>query len=108
VLTGDHHEQSNAAGRLIAAVHNPHANKLTVQFLAAVAEHEREMDASAWRGPVTHRWSLKAAAGQFTTNVLPVIREVQAIGVLSHKTIAQALNERGVRRRAAGAAGCCS
>ena len=107
------------AGVEFAAVDNPHANKLTVHFLAAAAEHEREVfsarikvalqDAKA-RGKrlgnprlaeaqARGLASLRAAAGQFAANVLPVIREVQATGVTSRNAIAQALNERGVKTR---------
>jgi len=35
------------AGVEFVAVDNPHANKLTIHILAAVAQHEREMIESA-------------------------------------------------------------
>ncbi len=38
-----------------------------------------------------------ASADRFAANVLPVIREIQAAGVVSMKGIAKALNARGVR-----------
>jgi DNA invertase Pin-like site-specific DNA recombinase len=104
------------------AVDNPHANKLTVHILAAVAQHEREMisertrlalQAARARGtklgnPNIRQAAeravsvLKAAADQFAANVLPVIRELQAQGVTSHNAIAAKLNERGVKTARGG------
>jgi DNA invertase Pin-like site-specific DNA recombinase len=98
------------------AVDNPHANKLTVHILAAVAEHEREMISERTKAALAAAKargtrlgnprlaeaaeraveSLKAAAGQFAANVLPVIRELQRAGIISHNRIAAALNDRGV------------
>jgi DNA invertase Pin-like site-specific DNA recombinase len=98
------------------AVDNPHANKLTVHILAAVAQHEREMisertrsalQAAKARGKklgnpkvreagVLGNAVIQDAARRFTANVLPVIREVQAAGARSNAAIAAKLNERRV------------
>jgi DNA invertase Pin-like site-specific DNA recombinase len=40
--------------------------------------------------------SNKASADRFAKSVLPVIREIEASGVVSHRGIARALNDRGV------------
>ena len=110
------------AGVEFLAVDNPHANKLTIHILAAVAQHEREMisertrlalQAAKARGtklgnPNIRQAAkravgvLKAAADQFAANVLPVIREIQARGVTSHNAIAAKLNERGVKTARGG------
>jgi DNA invertase Pin-like site-specific DNA recombinase len=104
------------------AVDNPHASKLTVHILAAVAQHEREMisertkaalQAAKARGKRLGNPRLskaaargtaagKAAADQFAANVLPVIREIQASGVMSHNAIAAKLNERRVKTARGG------
>jgi DNA invertase Pin-like site-specific DNA recombinase len=44
----------------------------------------------------------KAAADQFAANVLPVIMEIQAGGVISHNAIAAKLNERRVKTARSG------
>jgi DNA invertase Pin-like site-specific DNA recombinase len=98
------------------AVDNPHANKLTVHILAAVAQHEREMiaqrtkdalQAAKSRGVVLGNprldavrnravASVKADADHFAKNVAPIIREIQSSGVASHRGIARSLNARGI------------
>jgi len=104
------------SGVEFVAVDNPHANKLTIHILAAVAQHEREMisertkaalaaarargtqlgnprlAAAAKRGVA----SIKANARQFAANVLPIIEEIERSGVTSHNAIAAKLNERRV------------
>ena len=95
---------------------NPHATRLTLHILAAVAEHEREMisartsaalQAAKARGvrlgnPRPARAvalateALKGAADQFAANVLPIVRELQASGVKSRAALAAALNARKV------------
>ena len=91
------------SGVEFVAVDNPHANKLTVHILAAVAQHEREMisertkaalkaarargtrlgnprlDEAAKRGTA----ALKANARRFAANVLPIIREIEKAGAAS-------------------------
>jgi DNA invertase Pin-like site-specific DNA recombinase len=110
------------SGVEFVAVDNPHANKLTVHILAAVAQHEREMisertraalQAAKARGKVLGNPrlreasvrgvdALKAGADRFAANVLPVIREIQAAGVTSANAIAGRLNERGVKTARGG------
>jgi DNA invertase Pin-like site-specific DNA recombinase len=97
-------------------VDNPHANKLTVHILAAVAQHEREMiaqrtkdalQAAKARGVVLGNpqladvraravASVKADADRFARNVAPIIREIKSSGVTSHRQIAKSFNARGV------------
>ena len=89
------------SGVEFVAVDNPHANKLTVHILAAVAQHERELiaqrtrdalQAAKARGKKLGNPKLgtarklaiegnKAAAARYAANALPVIREIQASGV---------------------------
>jgi DNA invertase Pin-like site-specific DNA recombinase len=105
------------------AVDNPHANKLTVHILAAVAQHEREqisdrtrkaLQAARARGTVLGNprlgeareravATLKATADQFAANVLPVISQIEASGVTSANAIAGELNRRGVKTARGGA-----
>jgi DNA invertase Pin-like site-specific DNA recombinase len=104
------------SGVEFVAVDNPHANKLTVHILAAVAQHEREMiaqrtkdalQAAKARGVVLGNpkldqvrdravASVKADADRFAKNVAPIIREIQSSGVASNRGIARALKARGV------------
>jgi DNA invertase Pin-like site-specific DNA recombinase len=110
------------SGVEFVAVDNPHANKLTVHILAAVAQHEREMtsertkaalqaakrrgtrlgnpqlDKAAKRGAA----AVKANARQFAANVLPIIEEIERGGITSHNAIAAKLNERNVRTARGG------
>ena len=94
----------------------PHANRLTVHILAAVAEHEREaistrtkaaLTAAKARGRVLGGPKIAAArvlgsaanknaADRFAANVAPVIRQVQASGATSLRSVAAALTARGV------------
>jgi DNA invertase Pin-like site-specific DNA recombinase len=104
------------SGVEFVAVDNPHANKLTVHILAAVAQHEREiisartsaaLKAAKARGKRLGNPKLSEArkragqariekAAQFSDNVLPVIREIQNSGVESLRAIARALAARGI------------
>src|SRR6516225_5188512 len=104
------------SGVAFVAVDNPHANKLTVHILAAVAEHEREMiaqrtkdalQAAKARGKRLGNPRLenirkvaaavnRKTADAFAANVRPIIREIQASGVSSFQGIARALAARGV------------
>jgi DNA invertase Pin-like site-specific DNA recombinase len=104
------------------AVDNPHANKLTLHILAAVAQHEREMISERTRAALRAAkargtklgnprikqaaklavQSLKATADQFAANVLPVIRDIQAAGTVSANAIAAKLNERGIKTARGG------
>jgi|SRR5262249_23751729 DNA invertase Pin-like site-specific DNA recombinase len=105
------------------AVDNPHANKLTIHILAAVAQHEREiisartsaaLKAAKARGkrlgnPKLSEARQLAAAGkrqradQYSANILPLIREIQASGVKSLRGIARALAARGIATARGGA-----
>ena len=111
------------SGVEFVAVDNPHANKLTVHILAAVAQHEREMISertkvalaaakrrgkrlgnpklpeAAKRGTA----AVKANARRFAANVRPIIDEIIAAGAMSHNAIAAKLNERNVRTARGGA-----
>ncbi|WP_024922006.1 MULTISPECIES: recombinase family protein [unclassified Afipia] len=104
------------SGVEFVAVDNPHANKLTVHILAAVAQHEREMisertrsalQAAKARGKVlgnprlreaalTGSAAVKASAERFAANVLPVVKEIQEAGAKTNSAIAAKLNERKV------------
>jgi DNA invertase Pin-like site-specific DNA recombinase len=111
------------SGVEFVAVDNPHANKLTVHILAAVAQHKREMISertkvalaaakrrgkrlgnpdladAAKRGTA----AVKANARRFAANVRPIIDEIIAAGAMSHNAIAAKLNERNVRTARGGA-----
>jgi DNA invertase Pin-like site-specific DNA recombinase len=98
------------------AVDNPHANKLTVHILAAVAQHEREiisartsaaLTAAKARGKRLGNPRLsearrhasvarKAIADRYCANVLPVIRDIQSSGINTLRGIARALAARGI------------
>ena len=104
------------SGVEFVAVDNPHANKLTIHILAAVAQHEREaisertkaaLAAAKARGKRLGNPRLasvrkvavaanRKAADAFAANVRPIIREIQASGVSSFQGIARALAARGV------------
>jgi DNA invertase Pin-like site-specific DNA recombinase len=109
------------SGIEFVAVDNPHANKLTVHILAAVAQHEREaisertkdaLRAAKARGTKLGNphvadarlkavVALKASAEQFAANVLPIIRSLQRDGT-SNNAIAAQLNERNVKTARGG------
>ena len=110
------------SGVEFVAVDNPHANKLTIHILAAVAQHEREaisertkaaLAAAKARGKKlggprlaeARRRSLaarSAAADAFAANVRPIIEQIQASGVSSLRGVARALTARGVRTARGG------
>jgi DNA invertase Pin-like site-specific DNA recombinase len=97
------------SGVEFVAVDNPHANKLTVHILAAVAQHEREMiaqrtkdalKAAKARGQRLGNPKLaqarkragesnRKAADQFAANVLPVIQQIRASGIQSLRGVAR-------------------
>ena len=105
------------SGVEFVAVDNPHANKLTVHILAAVAQHEREMisertraalAAVKKRGKVLGNPNLAEAAKlgtaavkrnarRFAANIRPIIEEIMRAGATSHNAIAAKLNERNVK-----------
>jgi DNA invertase Pin-like site-specific DNA recombinase len=104
------------SGVEFVAVDNPHANKLTVHILAAVAQHERELIAQRTRDALqaakargtklgnpklaaARKSAIKgnqAAATRYAANVLPVIREIQASGITTLRGVARALTARGI------------
>jgi DNA invertase Pin-like site-specific DNA recombinase len=104
------------AGVEFVACDMPHANKLTIHILAAVAEHEREaisarttaaLQAAKARGVKLGGPKLAEArplgwaanrsnADRFAANVLPIIREIQSSGVTTLRGIAAALVARGI------------
>ena len=110
------------SGVEFVATDNPHANKLTIHILAAVAEHEREvisertkaaLAAAKARGKKLGGPRLAAArqasiqargelANAFAANVRPIIKEIQASGVSSMRGIARALTARGVKTARGG------
>jgi DNA invertase Pin-like site-specific DNA recombinase len=93
------------------AVDNPHANKLTLHILAAVAQHEREMiaertkaalQAAKQRGRVLGRNAKERLAPRYREEALvrasqlaPVLRELSKKG-LSTRAIAQELTDRKI------------
>ena len=110
------------SGVEFVAVDNPHANKLTVHILAAVAQHEREMisqrtrdalQAAKARGKRLGNPNLasarqgaleanSAAADRFAANVRPIIEQIQKSGVSSLRGVARALTARGIKTARGG------
>ncbi len=110
------------SGVEFVAADNPHANKLTIHILAAVAQHEREaisartkeaLAAAKARGVKlgNPRWerTIEAtnavrieAADKFAANVLPIIREIRQSGISSLRGVARALTARGVKTARGG------
>ncbi|MCK1625396.1 recombinase family protein [Bradyrhizobium sp. 160] len=106
------------AGIDFVAADMPHANKLTIHILSAVAEHEREMISQRTRAALSaakdrgvrlgnrtnlsvaqakSRASRSARADQFASNTLPIILQIRAAGVSTLSGLAAALNARGLR-----------
>ncbi len=99
------------AGVEFIAVDNPHANKLTIHILAAVAQHEREMIAERTRAALQAAKTRGVRLGRYGAERLalanrqeaveraealrPVLRGFQAQG-LSARGMAAELNRRGV------------
>ena len=111
------------SGVEFVAVDNPHANKLTIHILAAVAQHEREiisartsaaLQAAKMRGKRLGNPKLaearrhavrvkKEKADRYSANIIPLIREIQSSGIKSRRGVARALAARGVRTARGGA-----
>lgn len=106
------------AGVDFVAVDMPHANKLTIHILSAVAEHEREMISQRTRAALAaargrgvqlgnksniavaqarSRAARTAQADKFTRNILPVVHQIRTTGICTLAGIAKALNARGLR-----------
>jgi DNA invertase Pin-like site-specific DNA recombinase len=110
------------SGVEFVAVDNPHANKLTIHILAAVAQHEREMISERTKAALAAakargqrlgnprlfeaaklgRKAALANARRFAANILPIIEEIERSGITSHNAIATKLNERNVRTARGG------
>ena len=104
------------------AVDMPHANRLTIHILAAVAEHEREMISQRTRAALAAKKArgftlgcpcpakgaalgvarLQREADRFARNVLPVIESIRHSGMTTLRGIAQALNARGIKTARGG------
>jgi DNA invertase Pin-like site-specific DNA recombinase len=108
------------SGVEFVAVDNPHANRLTVHILAAVAEHEREMISERTkaalaaakargvklggdRGSIITREMVeagvaakKAAARARALDLAPIVEELRAAGAESLRELAAGLDARGV------------
>ena len=104
------------------AVDNPHATRLTMHILAAVAEHEREAIAARTKaalaaakargvrlgapdpkiGAARSQAVRASKANQRAENVAPIIASVRAAGISSLREIAAALNARGVKSPSGG------
>ena len=110
------------SGVEFVAADNPHANKLTIHILAAVAQHEREaisqrtreaLAAAKARGVQLGNPRLaevrdvanaarQEAADAFAANVRPIIREIQESGISSLRGVAKALIARGIKTARGG------
>lgn len=107
------------SGVRFVAVDNPSANELTINILAAVAQEERRLISHRTRAALAVAKGRGAKLGnprlsearplaqkaradgadKFASNVIPVIRQLQATGCSSLREIANALNSRGIRTR---------
>ncbi len=105
------------SGAEFVAVDNPHANKLTIHILAAVAQHEREMiaertraalQAAKARGVKLGRHGAERLAPRYRQNAIdrathlaPLLAELQRAG-LSARKIAVELTTRGIPTASGG------
>jgi DNA invertase Pin-like site-specific DNA recombinase len=99
------------------------ADPFMLHLYAALAEKERALIADRTRAALAqkkaqgavlgNRTNLKVAqakgvaanreaADAFASNVLPIVRQIQAAGATTYRAIAQALNDRGVRTARGG------
>lgn len=95
----------------IIVTDNPHANRLTIHILAAVAEEQRQrisentkaaLHAARDRGTVLGKngkvlaVNNRKAAEEFAMTLLPMIRRLQMRGIISVRAIARELNRKAV------------
>jgi DNA invertase Pin-like site-specific DNA recombinase len=105
------------SGVEFVAVDMPHANRLTIHILAAVAEHERELISQRTKaalqaakrqgvtlgspqpkkGAAIRSQVLREKADRFSVTILPLIHGLQAQGITGYRAIACALNARGIQ-----------
>lgn len=78
------------SGVEFVAVDNPHANKLTLHILAAVAQHEREMIADRTRGALQ---AAKARGVQLGVNGRHLSQQFKAAAIVKATALAPVLNE---------------
>lgn len=107
-------EDTSASKVPFVAVDNPHANKLTLHILSAVAEEEaraisdrtkaalaaakaRGVKIGGDRGYRPDNTRMKREADKRARAVIPVIRDINASGVKTLNGIADELNSRGVK-----------
>lgn len=104
------------------ACDNPHASKLTIHVLAAVAEHEAEMISARTsaalqalkkrgkklgspnpeKGAAAAGKAVAADADAFAEKVLPIINGLRKRGLSTYREIAEALNSSGVKTARGG------
>lgn len=95
----------------IVVTDNPHANRLTIHILAAVAEEQRQrisentkaaLHVARSRGTVLGKngkvlaVNNRKAAEEFAMALLPMIRRLQMRGIISVRAIARELNRKAV------------
>lgn len=105
------------------AVDFPTANRLTLHIMAAFAEHERDMISARTKAALAAKKARGEAVGNSVNfdkvqaqgravvaanadlhaeNVLPIIEKIRSTGATSFRTIAAALNDRGVKTARGG------
>jgi DNA invertase Pin-like site-specific DNA recombinase len=104
------------SGVTFVAADMPEANNFTIHIMAAMAEHERTMISRRTKEALAQakargvklgsptirenskfgRAKLRDRADLHATNIVPIIREIQAAGITTLRGIADALTARGV------------